>query len=328
MSRPVPPSQKRRKAPKVILIAAAALLVLLLGALAFVGNYFYDFALNPNSPHSFAPTADVVGSDAGTSGDGATKDDNVWLVESARDASLTSRDGLKLHAYRVEGSQPHRYAVVCHGYQSNASQTGGFARRFYDLGYTVLAPDARGHGLSEGDYIGMGWDERQDIVDWCKQIVQQDPQAEIVLFGISMGGATVMMTSGEADLPANVKCIVEDCGYTSAWDEFAGQLKELFGLPTFPILDATNLVTRLRAGWDFKKASAVDQVAKSVTPTLFIHGDGDTFVPYWMLDVVYEAAACEKEKLVIPGAAHAEASSVDPALYWRTVEAFLARHIA
>lgn len=321
------PRTKKRRWPRVLIIVLLVLALLTAGALAFIGNFFYNFALNPHSPSAFAPTADVVGSDAGTSGDGATKSDNIWLVENAADASLVSRDGLTLHGYLVEGAQPHRYAVVCHGYQSNASQTGGFARRFYDLGYTVLAPDARGHGLSEGDYIGMGWPERQDIVDWCKQIVARDPQAEIVLFGISMGGATVMMTSGEADLPANVKAVVEDCGYTSAWDEFAGQLKELFGLPTFPILDVTNLVTQLRAGWDMKAASAVDQVAKSVTPTLFIHGDADTFVPYAMLDVVYEAASCEKEKLVIPGAAHAEASGADPELYWTTVEAFLAKHI-
>ena len=318
---------KKRRWPRVLALILAVLAVLAAAALALVGNYFYNFALNPRSPAAFAPTADVVGSDAGTSGDGATRGDNLWLVENAEDVSLTSRDGLALHAYRVEGAQPHRYAVVCHGYQSNASQTGGFARRFHGMGYTVLAPDARGHGLSGGDYIGMGWPERRDIVDWCGQIAAQDPLAEIVLFGISMGGATVMMASGEADLPANVRAVVEDCGYTSAWDEFAGQLRELFGLPAFPILDVTNLVTRLRAGWDMREASAVNQVARSVTPTLFIHGDADTFVPFWMLDAVYGAAACEKEKLVVPGAAHAQAAAVDPELYWGTVEEFLAGHM-
>lgn len=299
----------------------AALAALLAAGLLFGGNYLYNYALNPRAAGGFSSGDGVV------DGDGPAEDPNVWLVNTAQDAVLTSRDGLSLHAYRVEGTAPHRYAVVCHGYQSNASHTGIFVRRFYELGFTVLAPDARGHGLSEGDYIGMGWPERHDIVDWCGQLAQEDPQAEIVLFGVSMGGATVMMASGEADLPANVKCVVEDCGYTSVWDEFAGQLKELFGLPTFPLLDAASLVARLRAGYSFREASAVAQVAKSVTPTLFIHGDTDTFVPYWMLDVVYEAAACEKEKLVIPGAAHGGASHTDPDTYWRTVEEFLARHM-
>ena len=158
--------------------------------------------------------------------------------------------------------------------------------------------------------------------------MEQDPQAEIVLFGVSMGGATVMMTAGEADLSPNVKCVIEDCGYSSVWDEFAGQLKEMFGLPTFPVLDAASLVTRVRAGWSFKEASAVEQLKKTSLPMLFIHGEDDTFVPYAMLDVVYGAcASADKERLSIPGAGHGGAAGTDPELYWATVEAFLDKHM-
>ena len=47
-----------------------------------------------------------------------------------------------------------------------------------------------------------------------------------------------------------------------------------------------------------------------------------------MLDVVYNAcASAEKERLSVPGAAHGQASSVDPELYWSTVEAFLDQHM-
>ena len=154
-------------------------------------------------------------------------------------------------------------------------------------------------------------------------LVEQDSEAEIVLYGISMGGATVMMTAGE-ELLSNVKCIIEDCGYSSVWDEFAGQLDELFGLPTFPVLDAASLASQVRAGFGFKEASAVEQLKRASVPMLFIHGEDDTFVPYWMLDVVYEACASpEKERLSVPGAGHGEASWKDPELYWSTVGAFL-----
>ena len=173
----------------------------------------------------------------------------------------------------------------------------------------------------------MGWLERKDIVDWVGTLVEQDPEAEIVLFGVSMGGATVMMTAGE-ELPANVKCVIEDCGYSSVWDEFAGQLDELFGLPTFPVLDVASLVTQFRAGFGFKEASSVEQLKKTSLPVLFIHGEEDTFVPYSMLDLVYEACASpEKERLSVPGAGHGEASWEDPELYWSTVERFLAAHV-
>lgn len=308
---------KKRRARKISCLILVVVLVLLGCGLTYAGNYFYDYALNPNSDHSFAIPGGM-----------SERPESDWMLNAAREVSLTSADGLKLHAYWVEHSENnHKYAVICHGYQNNATSSSAIAQHLYGLGFTTLLPDARGHGESEGDYIGMGWHERRDIVAWCQSIVKEDPEAEILLMGVSMGGATVMMTTGEADLPAQVKCAVEDCGYTSAWDEFAGQLKELYRLPTFPILDVTNLVTQVRAGYNMKEASALEQVKKSTTPTLFIHGEEDTFVPYWMLDAVYEAASCEKEKLSVPGAAHAESSKVNPELYWSTVDAFIATYI-
>ena len=65
----------------------------------------------------------------------------------------------------------------------------------------------------------MGWLDREDILRWIDFILADDPQAEIVVHGISMGAATTMMTAGE-DTPENVKVFIEDCGYTSVWDVF------------------------------------------------------------------------------------------------------------
>ena len=312
-------SLKKGRAGRIALAVLAVLLLAAAGALVFAGNYLFDFALDPNSP----------GGMIGGNQNWAEEAEGTWIQENGEDRWLTSRDGLTLHAlYVPQAETSHRYVVVCHGYGSIPQDMGGFASHFYDMGYHILTPAARCHERSEGRYAGMGWPERRDIVAWVDALVEQDPQAEIVLFGVSMGGATVMMTAGEADLSPNVKCIIEDCGYSSVWDEFAGQLDELFGLPTFPVLDAASLVSQVRAGFGFKEASAVEQLKKASVPMLFIHGEDDTFVPYWMLDVVYEACASpEKERLSVPGAGHGEASWEDPALYWSTVEDFLAKHM-
>lgn len=314
-------SEKRRRGGRILLIALAAVLILAAGGLAFVGNYLFHFALDPQFGgmiQGYAPENWTL------------EGDSAWFDDSAQDRWLTSHDGLELHAlYLPQEGESHKYAVICHGYGSIPQLGGRFAAHFYGLGYNILAPAARAHELSGGAYAGMGWPERRDIVAWVDTIVEQDRSAEIVLFGVSMGGATVMMTAGEPDLSPNVKCAIEDCGYSSVWDEFAGQLEELFGLPTFPVLDAASLVTRVRAGYGFQEASAVEQLKKTRLPMLFIHGEDDDFVPYWMLDVVYEACAGpDKERLSIPGAAHGEASWEDPELYWTTVDAFLARHMS
>lgn len=309
---------KKCRGLNITLIALAVLLALALGALAFAGNYLFRFALDPQGGgmlSGYDPEVDTLEGDA------------AWFAEHSEDRWMESRDGLKLHALYLPQGDSHKYAVICHGYGSIPQYGGRFAAWFYDQGYSVLAPAARAHELSQGRYAGMGWPERRDIVAWVDTIVEQDPQAEVVLFGVSMGGATVMMTAGE-DLPANVKCIIEDCGYSSVWDEFAVQLQDMFGLPTFPVLDTASLVCQIRAGYSFKQASAVEQLEKASLPMLFIHGEEDAFVPYSMLDVVYGACASpEKERLSVPGAAHGEAASADPELYWSTVEAFLAKHM-
>ena len=187
------------------------------------------------------------------------------------------------------------------------------------------AVDARAHGDSEGAKIGMGWPERRDIAGWIKLILSWDPDARIILHGVSMGAATVLMASGET-LPENVKAVIADCGYTSEWDEFIWEAETLH-IPWFPVLNAASLLSKLRDGYDFKQASALDQVKKSRIPTLFIHGSEDELVPYKMLGELYLAAACEKEKLTVEGAGHALSSSVDPELYWSTVERFIEKYI-
>ena len=172
----------------------------------------------------------------------------------------------------------------------------------------------------------MGWLDRLDICDWINYLIDTNENPQIVLHGVSMGAATVMMTTGE-DLPPNVKCAVADCGYSSVWDEFKNEMKETYHVPAFPVLYAGNLATKVISGFGFKEASCVEQLKKSKTPTIFLHGEKDLFVPYRMLDLNYNAAACEKEKVSIPDAEHAEAHLVHPELYWKSTFNFVEKYI-
>ena len=311
------------KRKKRLIIILSAVVVVLLVAMVFVGNFFYDFSLKSRRGER-APgvqTDDV----AGTSEEASAWTERAWFDDNAQTHFITSGDGLQLAGHLVE-TEGNRYAIVVHGYTGNGRSMSGFGEQFYDRGFSVLMPDCRGHGESEGDYIGMGWPDRLDIIAWIDWIIERNPQAEILLYGISMGGATVMMTSGE-DLPPQVKAVIEDCGYTSVWDEFRTQLREQFGLPAFPVLHIASVTARVRAGYWLQDADAVKQVAKSTLPMLFIHGEDDTFVPFWMLEPLYEAKPEPKEKLVVPGAVHGASASVAPELYWETIDTFLATYM-
>ncbi len=232
-----------------------------------------------------------------------------------------------IHGYIVKAVEPSDKWLICiHGYTSSPKGMGSYALHYHNRGYNVLLPCLRGHDISEHRSISMGWLDRLDILDWIKYLIELYGDIQIVLHGVSMGAATVMMTTGE-DLPQNIKCAVADCGFSSVWDEFKNEMKETYHVPAFPVLYAGDLATRVIAGYGFKEASSVKQVAKSKTPTLFIHGEKDLFVPYRMLDLNYNAAACEKEKLSIPDAEHAEAHLVHPEIYWDNTFRFVEKYV-
>ena len=134
-----------------------------------------------------------------------------------------------------------------------------------------------------------------------------------------------MMTSGE-DLPDNVIAIVEDCGYTSVWDVFSDELKYLFNLPEFPFLHTASVISRIRAGYSFKEASAILKVQNARVPIIFIHGSEDNFVHTDMVYELYDACPTEKDLYVAEGAGHGQAMYIDPDEYFNRVFTFLEKY--
>ena len=245
------------------------------------------------------------------------------------EVDIISEDGLKLKGYYLNAKIPtSKTVILAHGYSSQGTFMGSYANLYNEkFGYNVLLPDDRGHGNSEGDYTGFGWVDRKDYLNWIDFIINKLGQdSQIVLHGVSMGGATVLMTSGE-NLPENVKAIVSDCAYTSVKDELKYQLKEMYNLPSFPILSTTSILTKIRAGYFFGEASALKQVKKSKTPILFIHGAADKFVPLYMVNQLYKACNSEKDLLVVPNAGHGAAYATDPEGYKNKASEFIGKYI-
>ncbi|UTY38031.1 alpha/beta fold hydrolase [Allocoprobacillus halotolerans] len=170
-----------KKSIKIILCFISVVVLFLGGITFYVGNYLYDYTLNPLSQHSLFEN--MVSSNPSES--------HQWLETHAVHTSIQSYDDLFLHAYYIEQDAPV-YVIMVHGYRSDGTSIINPIKRFYKQGYNLLIPDLRGHGQSEGDYIGMGWDDRYDILGWIDYILTKDAHAQIILYGVSMGGATVM----------------------------------------------------------------------------------------------------------------------------------------
>jgi hypothetical protein len=302
----------------VFLIILTVILLLLMAS----GMYLNYFALSKayHDRHSTNLAGDEIYL--------STKEEMNELTATGEKVVITAFDSIRLTAYYRAASAPtHKYVIAMHGYHGNPYEMAHFAFHIQrSHGFNILVPAQRSHGESEGRHTTMGFKEKFDLKSWIEYLVAKDKDAEILLFGISMGSATVTGTSN-LGLPKNVKAIIADCGYSSCEAEFRHEIKAFMHLPPFPFLNIASLLCRIQHGFFYKDVDSISAVRESKIPTLFIHGDADTFVPFRMLDEIYEAAACPKEKLVIHGAKHAKSEMTDSATYWKAVDGFLSRYM-
>lgn len=245
----------------------------------------------------------------------------AMLARSHEYIEIKSHDGLKLRALYIPAEVPARRTVLfIHGYTCTGMREFAVFADFYRrLGYNILLPDDRAHGESEGEEIGFGYWDRLDTINWGKYIIDRlGEDSEVLLHGVSMGAATVMMAAGEK-LPEQVIGVIADCGYTSAWDEFSYQFGKMYHMPSFPLLNFTSLVCKLKAGFFFSACSPIKAVGRASAPILFIHGGADDFVPTRMAYALKDACASPSELFIVKDAKHAASYITDPEGYEKAV---------
>ena len=307
------------KAVKITVGALAALAAAVVGILV----YCYEFAFHRNEKRvakekhapegeQYEPYRDVIIKGA----------ENI-LDAPYEKVTITSRDGITLAGRYYHTADGAPVSIIFHGYRSNigCDCNGGYSLSIKN-GYNVLAVYQRAHRESGGRTITFGVKERYDCLDWIEYIIKRNgDDTKILLMGLSMGAATVLMAGG-LNLPANVKGIFADCGYSSPKEILQTVAKQM-GYPVQPTYFFVRLSARLFGGFDPEEASAVDALKKCKVPVLIIHGDDDRFVPCQMSHDNYEACASEKELLIVKGAGHGLSYCVDAKSYEETVQKFI-----
>ncbi len=225
------------------------------------------------------------------------------------------------------GSAGDKWVLLLHGYTGWKEEMYQFACWYHQQGYSVLVPDLRCQGESEGDFIGMGWTDHYDCELWISHILEQSPEAQIVLHGQSMGAATALLMAGSPEASNHIKAVVSDSAYTSGYEMFGDKITEWFHLPAAPFVNPACVMLKLRGGYDLRNASPLRAVKESGVPTLFIHGDEDRMIDVNMSYELFEAAACEKELFIVKGAGHAQAQDKEPNAYYGRISAFLERYL-
>lgn len=223
-----------------------------------------------------------------------------------RKVEIKTFDGLTLRGRYYEKSPDAPIEIMMHGYHGNLERdlSGGIFRAL-NLGHSVLVYDHRGSGMSDGHVLTFGINESRDCRRWIDYVLTEiNPDADIILSGVSMGGATAMITSGYNDLPENIIGIIADCGYTSAKDIIKKVMREM-KLPPDLLYPFIKLGARLFGHFNIDEFSPNEQVKKSKIATIFVHGDKDNFVPMEMSKKNYADCSAEVKKLyIVEGAEH------------------------
>lgn len=235
------------------------------------------------------------------------------------DLYIDSFDNLKLHALFINNNI-NKTIICVHGYKAkNGLYDFGMSAKFLNsLGYNLLFVDNRAHGLSQGKYIGFGVLDSIDVNSWVDYLVTNMNQETIILYGMSMGAATVMNAQNN-----KVKAIIADCGFASGYDEVVYQIKKMYHLPPFPIIPISNVLLKLLAHYSLKEKEAYKSIKKYKNNLLIIHGDKDHFVPTRDAYKIFDNATCHKKILIVPGASHAKSYLKDTKLYEQTIKEFL-----
>lgn len=293
------------------------ILLIVVVALFLGGNYFYNFALNRN----IDKTDVLEGNDHDSELDKDLIENQNWFDKNNNEVNITSVTGNNIVGYEFLNNSD-TFVIVLHGYVQGARGMATFIKKFYDLGFNVLAPDLLAHGKSEGETITMGSYDSEDLVKWCDYINNNYPDKKIILFGVSMGAATVI-NSLDKNPPENVIAFIEDSGYVKLENLFVHQWKKLFNLPKFPLMNMASLVTKIRGGFTFSSVNAIKGLRETTIPGLVIHGDKDDFVPLENAFTIYENLSSKKEISIFEGLGHVESAIKAEETYWDIIQKFL-----
>lgn len=248
---------------------------------------------------------------------------NVVEAKEYEMVDITSVDGLKLYGRYYHRKDGAPLVIFFHGYKGNIYRDGnGIYSYSKKNNFNLLLVNQRSQGISEGKTITFGIMERIDCKSWVEYAVNRfGKDVKINIFGLSMGSATVMMAA-DVGLPDNVKGILADCGFSSP-KEILCEVMDSLKYPSKLLYPLAKLGAKWFGHFDLEEASAVESMKNCKIPVLFIHNEGDDFVPYWMSKKCYEACASSDKKLVtVQGFGHGLSWCLEPQKYQTAMNEF------
>lgn len=210
--------------------------------------------------------------------------DRVAGTGNWQTAAIVAEDGARLEGWFYPGAKRGTTVIVLHGVADSRKGMSGHARMLLRNGYSVLAPDSRGHGASQGEPFSYGVRERRDVARWIDWLQREHHVTTVYGLGTSMGAAILLQTL--PDEP-RIRAAVADCPFATFRRVAYHRVSQASGMPVWfggllaaPLVEQAMLYARLRYGVDLSHSSPLDAMRRNTsTPVLFVHGVEDTNIP-------------------------------------------------
>ncbi len=254
--------------------------------------------------------------------------DRLWFFSNKlEEINLTSHDKLNLKGYFLSNNS-NKLAILVHGYHGRYYSVVSQSRIFFELGYDVLCINNRCHDTSEGKYFTMGKLESVDTLDWINLMLKRNPNYQIVLYGISMGGHIALQTAALTNLRPEVKCVISDCAYCSLKDQLIQATEQSPAVFPKMVVELAEAYSKIFYHFDY--SCSLDKTLKNIKiPVCLIHGTEDNYVYTKNMDLIYDSIpeSIQKEKHYFEGSGHTRSVVDDPKKYRGIVKEFTEKFV-
>lgn len=255
--------------------------------------------------------------------------ESVYSAYKKTEVAVPSKYGYTMRATWLPLEGTGKAVILVHGFTYTRYGSCKYIECFRRLGFSVLMIDQRHHGESGGANTSFGYFEKEDLKTWTDWVFKElGPGAVVGTHGESMGAATVLQNG---PLDPRLAFIVADCPFSDLNTLLKYLLKKQYHLPSFPLLNISRYISKLRTGgMVYEEVSPIKGITSIKCPVLFCHGDADDYIPPSMSTEMHKArlaAGLVSEIYYGPGARHAGSWDVSPAAYEKTVADFIGKYV-
>ncbi|XP_072962352.1 uncharacterized protein [Typha angustifolia] len=209
--------------------------------------------------------------------------------------------------------------IYCHGNSGCRADANEAAAILLPSNITVFTLDFSGSGLSGGDYVSLGWHEKDDLKVVVLHLRNNEQVSCIGLWGRSMGAVTSLLYGAE---DPSIAGMVLDSAFSNLFDLMM-ELVDVYKirLPKFTVKMALQYMRRViqrRAKFDIMDLNAAQFAPKTFIPALFGHASEDIFIQPHHCDLIYQAYAGDKNIIKFEG----DHNSPRPQFYYDSVSIF------